>query len=92
MTPLEKRYASMDAFCRSYGSTLAKIMSKDAHRQISTIRNALYAELYSQGLPLRTIGRLVGRDHKAVSNGIKKHGRDQVNKKSRDVLEYISQK
>lgn len=77
-TPLERRIQAMRAFCEERGTTLVEVRQRDNGRKISAVRNALYVNLIKQGLTLRTIGRLLCRDHKAVWNGARKHERDQA--------------
>lgn len=77
-TPLERRIQAMRVFCEERGTTLFEVRQRDNGRKISAVRNALYVNLIKQGLTLRTIGRLLCRDHKAVWNGARKHERDQA--------------
>ena len=81
VTPRERRIRWLRQHCERNGVSIHEVMGDVKRRNVSNVRNAAYMHFYYEGLTMREIGKIFGRDHKAVFQGLRKqkrieHGED----------------
>lgn len=81
MTPRERRRMVLARFCESQGVSVEEVLDENKTRRVSDVRNAAYGHFYREGLTTREIGRIFGRDHKAVWRGLKRLRRKEAIKR-----------
>jgi chromosomal replication initiation ATPase DnaA len=77
LTPRERRRMIIAQVCDHHGVAVEEVMGRSRFKRICTARKEAYAMLREERLSYPTIGRMFGRDHTTVVDGVQRYRRDQ---------------
>jgi chromosomal replication initiation ATPase DnaA len=67
--------------CDRHGVAVEEVMGRSRFKRVCTARKEAYAMLREERLSYPTIGRMFGRDHTTVVDGVQRYERDQHERK-----------
>ena len=73
MTPRERRSMKIAQICDRHGVTLDEMMGRSRLPHVCSARNEAYVMLREEKLSYPKIGKIFGRDHTTVINGVKRY-------------------
>ena len=77
LTPRERRRMKIAQICERRGVTVDELMGRSRYKRVCSARKEAYAMLREEKLSYPTIGKMFGRDHTTVIDGIQRHRRDE---------------
>ena len=81
LTPRERRRMIIAQVCDRHGVAVEEVMGRSRFKRVCTARKEAYAMLREERLSYPTIGRMFGRDHTTVVDGVQRYERDQHERK-----------
>lgn len=81
LTPRERRHMIIAQVCDRHGVAVEEVMGRSRFKRVCTARKEAYAMLREERLSYPAIGRMFGRDHTTVVDGVQRYERDQHERK-----------
>ena len=77
LTPRERRRMIIAQVCDRRRVTVEELMGRSRLKRVCTARKEAYVMLRQERLSFPTIGRMFGRDHTTVVDGVQRYEREQ---------------
>lgn len=77
LTPRERRKMIIAQVCERRGVSVEEVLGRSRFKRICSARKEAYVRLREENLSYPTIGKMFGRDHTTVIDGVKRHEREQ---------------
>jgi chromosomal replication initiation ATPase DnaA len=81
LTPRERRRMKIEQICDRRRVTVEELMGRSRFKRVCAARKEAYVMLRQERLSFPTIGRMFGRDHTTVVDGVQRYERDQHERK-----------
>jgi hypothetical protein len=76
LTPREHRRMIIAQVCDRHGVAVEEVLGRSRYKRVCLARKEAYVMLRQERLSYPTIGRMFGRDHTTVVDGVQRHRRD----------------
>jgi chromosomal replication initiation ATPase DnaA len=78
LTPRERRQMKIREICERRGVSVAEVMGRSRYKNVCSARKEVYAMLRDESLSYPVIGRMFGRDHTTVVDGVRRYEHEQA--------------
>lgn len=81
LTPRERRRMKIAQVCDRHGVEVEEVMGRSRLKHVCSARKEAYVMLREERLSFPTIGKMFGRDHTTVVDGVKRYIGDEHGKR-----------